>query len=104
MQGDQLAAKECYLAMLAIDKHIQTISIDKRKVTTEPAEALEDVPLDESNPEKFTRIGTSMQMKMKQDLVHFLKKSKDVSTWSHKRVSLLQAHMSKKERFCSQMR
>ena len=51
MQGDQLAAKECYLAMLAIDEHIQTISIDKRKVTTEPAEALEDVPLDESNPE-----------------------------------------------------
>ena len=49
----------------------------------EPMEALEDVPLDKSNPEKFTRIETSMEMKTKQDLVHFLKKSMDVFAWSH---------------------
>ena len=81
MQGDQLVAKECYLAMLAMDKRVQTMSIDERRVTTE---ALEDVPLDKSNPEKFTRIRTSMEMKTKQDLVHFLKKSMDVFAWSHK--------------------
>ena len=69
--------------MLAMDKHIQMMSIDKRRLTTEPTEALEDIPLDKSNPEKFTRIGTSMEMKMKQDLVHFLKKSMDVFAWSH---------------------
>ena len=69
--------------MLAMDEHVQTISIDKRRVTTEPTEVLEDVPLDKSNSEKFTRIGTSMEMKMKQDLVHFLKKSMDVFAWSH---------------------
>ena len=46
-------------------------------------EALGDVPFDKSNPEKFTRIGTSMEMKTKQDLVHFLKKSMDVFAWSH---------------------
>ena len=34
MQGDQLAAKECYLAMLAMDKHVQMMSIDERKVTS----------------------------------------------------------------------
>ena len=60
------------------------MSIDERRVTMEPTEALEDVPLDKSNPEKFTRIETSMEMKTKQDLVHFLKKSMDVFAWSHK--------------------
>ena len=40
--------------------------------------------MDKSNPEKFIRIGTIMEMKTKQDLVHFLKKSMDVFAWSHK--------------------
>ena len=86
VQGDQLTAKECYLAMLAMDEHVQTMSIDERRVTTE-MEVLEDVPLDKINRKKFTGIGTSMKMKMKQDLVHFLKKSIDVFTWSHKDMS-----------------
>ena len=38
--------------------------------------------MDESNPEKFIRIGTSIEEKTKQDLVQFLKKSKDVFAWS----------------------
>ena len=69
---------------LTMDEHVQTMSIDERRVTTKPIEALEDVPLDKSNLEKFTRIGTSMKMKTKQDLVDFLKKSMDVFAWSHK--------------------
>ena len=60
VQGDQLTARECYLAMLVMDEHVQTMSIDDTRVTTK---ALEYVPLDKSNPEKFTRIGTSMEMK-----------------------------------------
>ena len=87
VQGDQLTAKECYLAMLAMDEHVQTMSIDERRVTTKPMEALEDVPLDKINHKKFTGIGTSMKMKTKQDLVHFLKKSIDVFAWSHKDMS-----------------
>ena len=83
MQGDQLAAREYSLAKLAMDEHMQTMSIDERRVTTKPTEALEDVPLGKNNLEKFTRIGTSMEMKTKQDLVHFLKKSMDVFAWSH---------------------
>ena len=78
MQGDQLTTKECYLAMLAMDELVQTMSIDKRRVTTEPTKALEDVPLEKSDLEKFTRIGISMEIKTKQNLVHFLKKSMDV--------------------------
>ena len=44
----------------------------------EPNEILEEIPLDESNSKKFTRIGKSMEEKTKQDLTQFLKKSKDV--------------------------
>ena len=50
MQGDQLTARECNLAMLAMDKHVQTMSIDEKRVTTEPTEVLEDVPLDKKKP------------------------------------------------------
>ena len=60
------------------------MSIEERRVTTEPTEVLEDIPLEEGNPEKFTRIGTSMKEKTKQDLVQFLRKSIDVFAWSHK--------------------
>ena len=54
------------------------MSIEGRRVVAEPTEVLEDIPLDESNPEKFTRFGTSMEEKTKQDLVQFLRKSIDV--------------------------
>ena len=40
--------------------------------------------MDESNPEKFIRIGTSIEEKTKQDLVQFLKKCTNVFSWSHK--------------------
>ena len=69
--------------MLAMDEQVQTISIEERRVVAEPIEVLEDIPLDESNPEKYTRVGASMESKTKQDLVQFLKKSIDVFSWSH---------------------
>ena len=65
VQGDQVATRECYLAMLAMDEHVQTMSIEERRVVSEPIEVLEDIPLEEDNPEKFTRIGTSMEEKTK---------------------------------------
>ena len=83
VQGDQLAAKKCYLAMLAMDEQMQTMNIEERRTVVEPMEVLENVPLDKSNPEKFTKIETSMKEKTKQDLIQFLKKSMDVFAWSH---------------------
>ena len=59
------------------------MNIEERRVIAEPTKVLEDVPLDEGNPEKLTRIGTSMEEKMKQDLVQFLRKSINVFAWSH---------------------
>ena len=83
VQGDQLVARECYLAMLAMDEQVQTMSIEERRVVAEPTEVLEDVLLQEDDPENFTRIKTGMKEKMKQDLVQFLRKSIDVFAWSH---------------------
>ena len=45
VQGDQLATRECYLAMLATDEQNQTMNIEERKVVTEPTNVLEDVLL-----------------------------------------------------------
>jgi len=69
VQGDQLAARECYLAMLATDEQNQTKNTEERRVVVEPTEVLEDVLLQGNDPEKFTRIGTSMKEKVKKDLV-----------------------------------
>ena len=59
------------------------MSIEERRFVAEPTEVLEDISLEEGNLEKFTRIGTSMKEKTKQNLVRFLRKSVDVFAWSH---------------------
>ena len=59
--------------MMAMDEQMQTMSIEERRTLAEPIEILQDVPLDESNPEKYTGIGTSIGENTKQELVGFLK-------------------------------
>ena len=86
VQGDQLVARECYLAMLAMDEQMQTMNIEERRTLVELIEVLEDVPLDKSNSEKFTKIETSIGEKTKQYLVGILKKSTDVFSWSHEDI------------------
>ena len=65
VQGDQLTTRECYLALLAMDENVQTMNIKERRVTVKPTKVLKDVILDENNPEKYTRVGTSMEKKTK---------------------------------------
>ena len=64
VQGDQLAARECYLAMLAMDEQVQMMNIKEKRVVVEPTEVLEDILLDENNPERYTRVGVDMEKKM----------------------------------------
>ena len=78
VQGDQLAARECYLAMLAIDEQTQTMNIEEKRIVAEPTEALEDISLDEDDPRKSTRIGVDLERKIKKDLIHFLRENIDV--------------------------
>ena len=83
VQGDQLAARECYLAMLAMDEQAQTMNIEERRVVAEPTKALEDISLDEDDPGKSTRIGANLERKIKKDLIRFLRENIDVFAWSH---------------------
>ena len=83
VQEDQLATRECYLAMLAMDEQVQAMNIEEKRVVAEPTEALADISLDESNPERCTRVGVDLEGKIKEDLVQFLKKNIDVFAWSH---------------------
>ena len=87
VQADQLAAKECNLAMLAMDEQAQTMNIEERRVVSEPTEALEDIPLDENDPEKSTRIWADLEEKIKKDLIRFLRENIDVFAWSHEDMS-----------------
>ena len=51
VRGDQVATCECYIAMLEMDDHLQTISIEEQRAVTEPVEGLEEILLDISRPE-----------------------------------------------------
>ena len=83
VQGDQLAARECYLVMLATDEQAQTMNIKDRRVVAEPTETLEDIFLDEDDPGKSTKIGVDLEGKIKKDLICFLRENIDVFAWSH---------------------
>ena len=78
-----MAARECYLAMLAMDEQTQTMNIEERRIVAEPTEALEEIPLDEDDPEKSTRIGANLEGEIKKGLICFLRKNIDVFAWSH---------------------
>ena len=49
--GDQEATQECYIAMLEMDNHLQTINIEEQRAVAEPVEGLEEILLDNSRPE-----------------------------------------------------
>ena len=75
MQGDQLAVKECYLAM---DEQVQMINIEEKRMVAEPIEVLEYISLNKKNPERCTRVGVDLEEKIKKDLIRFLRKSIDI--------------------------
>ena len=57
VRGEHVAARECYIAMLEMDDHQQTMCIEEQRTTAEPVEELEEVTLDASRLEQTTRIG-----------------------------------------------
>ena len=83
LRGDQVAAWECYVAMLEMEDHQQTICIGEQRTIAEPVEELEEVMLDESRPGRTTRMGTLASPTIRQDLANFLRKNQDIFTWSH---------------------
>ena len=57
--------------------------IGEQRTTAEPVEELEEIILDESRPERTTRMGTLASPLICQDLAAFLRMNQDVFTWSH---------------------
>ena len=49
----------------------------------EPVEELEEVNLDDAQPERTTKIGTLASWSVRQALTTFLKANQDVFAWSH---------------------
>ena len=69
--------------MLAMDEQVQTMNIEEKRMMAKPIEVLEDISLDEKNPERSTRVGADLEGRIKKDLICFLRKSIDVFAWSH---------------------
>ena len=83
LRGDQVAARECYIAMLEMEDHQQTMCIGEQQTTAELVEELEEISLDESRPERTTRMGTLASLLIRQAFVAFLRMNQDVFAWSH---------------------
>ena len=60
LRGDQVVARECYIAMLELEDYQQTICIREQQTTVKLVEELEEIILDESRPEWRTRMGTDV--------------------------------------------
>ena len=83
LRGSQMAARKCYIAMLEIEDQVQALSIEEHRTVTEPMEKLEEITLDCSDPDRTTRIGTLANLKIRQELITFLRGNRDVFAWSH---------------------
>ena len=80
---DQVAARECYIAMLEMDDHQQIMCIEEQR-TTKLVEELKEVTLDNSRPERMTRMGMLASQSVRHELTMFLRENQDVFAWSHK--------------------
>ena len=74
VRGNQVAARECYVVMLEMDDHQQTMCIEEQRMA-ELVEELEEVTLDNSRPERMTRVGTLVSQSIRHEFTTFLKEN-----------------------------
>ena len=80
VKGNQVLARECYQAELAV-KENHTWMIEEKE--EDKVEALETMELVEGETTRTTRIGTTLSPEMRTRLVQFLKENLVVFAWSH---------------------
>ena len=56
--GSQVVPRECYVAMMKMEDQVQAMNIEEHQMVTEPVEKLEEILLDNSDPDRMTKIGT----------------------------------------------
>ena len=83
LHGNQVAARECYVAMMEMDDHLQAMNIEEHQMATELVEKLEEILPDDSKLDRITKIGTLANPAVHQVLTTFLRSNRDVFAWSH---------------------
>ena len=83
LRGNQVATRECFVAMMEMDDHRQAMSIEEHRTTTKPVEKLEEVFLDDSNHKRTAKIRTLASPAIRQELTAFLRSNRDVFAWTH---------------------
>ena len=78
LRGSQVAACECYVAMMEMDDHLQAMNIEEHRMATKPIEKLEEILLDDSKLDRTTKIGTLTNPTLYQALTTFLRSNRDV--------------------------
>ena len=78
VRGDQVTMCECCIAMLEMNDHQETMCIEEQRTIAELVEELEEVTLDESRPERTTRMGMLASQLVCQALTTFLRENQDV--------------------------
>ena len=48
LRGNQVTTRECYIAMMDMDNHLQAMNIEEHRMVTELVEKLEEILLDDS--------------------------------------------------------
>ena len=71
-------ACECYIVMLEMEDHLQTMCIEEQQMVAEPVEELEEILLDDSKPERTTKIGILASAPIRQALTTFLRENQDM--------------------------
>ena len=69
--------------MLEMEDQQQTMCIGKQRALAEPVEELEEVRLDDTRPERTTKIGILASWPVRQTITTFLRNNQDVFAWSH---------------------
>ena len=82
VRGDQIAARECYLASLGTKRQNQTMTIEERKPLIQSSEELDTIELEDGSPERTTKIRADLPPQIRESLIQFLRNNKDVFAWS----------------------
>ena len=76
--GSQVAARECYVAMMEMEDQVQAMNIEEHRMMTETVEKLEEILLDNSDLDRKSKIGTLVNPAVCQKLITFLRRNRDV--------------------------
>ena len=83
LRGSQMVVQECYVAMMEMEDQVQALNIEEHQTVTEPIEKLEEITLDNLNPDRTTKIRTLTDPAIRQEIITFLRSNRDVFAWSH---------------------